>query len=363
MNRTGFIGALATLAAIAAACTGVQVDRTSASLVRFIPQADWSAASQAASVQRPDTFDVAASRTLRSLHGYWDGVCVAGSEADTLSVEPGEWETVFFSSSPRNFYRIDHAQDFMENPDVSMRAITAHLPLQSRQVFQEQFATFEPVLVSYYDTLYPAAPLYLCAQRPTFNLAASEESVQMLTIQPKELHQSASFRIRIVPEDDTVLPTRVVGCITGIPASVELMSGYIGIADLGQTALEFTQVDAQTWEGQVDLLGILAPKNEEMVVGPGILRVLLEFGRNGRRRLRALNLKPYLDATPLIIYTHVEGFYEAAGHHVLFDIQDPIYLTASNTEDSGEEPISSWKDPEDSDVRDILDGYDDDELL
>lgn len=350
------------LAATAAACTGVQVDHTSATLVRFIPQADWSATSQAASAYQTDTFDVVASRTLRTLHGYWDGVCVAGTQADTLSVEPGEWETVFFSSYPRNFYRIDHTADFIENPDVSMRAITAHLPRQNRKAFLESFATFEPVLVSYYDTLYPAAPLYLSAMRPVFNLASSEESVQVLTFQPRELHQSASFRIRIVPEDDTVLPTRVVGCVTGIPASVELMNGYIGITELGQTALEFTQADSQTWEGKVDLLGILAPKDEEMVVGPGILRVLLEFGKNGRRLLRVLNLKPYLDATPLITYTHVEGYYEVANHNALYDIQDPIHLTGSNTENAGEDPISPWKDPEDDDVRDILDGYDDDEL-
>ena len=353
MNRNVYI--LAVVALLAYACTGVKVEEDPTGTVKVTCTADWSQVSATPSY----VFDFAAARTLKSVHYYEDGIYTNQGDEDQFQMEPGEYETLFLSCTPQDAYRIENKDSFLQSELESLRVLSASISMMTPEEFAAQFGDFSPLIVRRYDTLPrpQAAPLYLASVRASIQ---ANGEVQNLTFQPQPIHQQVSFRITIIPSDETVAPTRVVANITGTPYRVQMLSGHVDTGHMGQTFVEFQHVEGNDWECSVQLLGIMSPEDPELITGPGIMHLRVEYGTivpNGVNR--DLNLKPYLDAQPLLRYTDEGDYYKSVATQARFVVSEPLYLTASDTEHGGEEPVSPWKDPEDGDVHDILDGYDD----
>lgn len=353
MNRNVYI--LAVVALLAYACTGVKVEEDPTGTVKVTCTADWSQVSATPSY----VFDFAAARTLKSVHYYEDGIYTNQGGEDSFQMEPGEYEAVFMCCTPQDAYTVENKETFIQESQSSLSVLTARTPSMSHADFVLKFAECTPILVEYYDILYPVAPLYVGSVRKV--LQANGE-VQNLSFQPRPVFQKVTFRITITPGDETVTPTRVVANLTGTPLRVQMLSGNVDTAELGQTAFELTHVEGDVWEGTVQILGIKASEDAELAVGPGIMRLYVRYGTVvSAVTNKVLNLKPYLDAQPLLRYADDGEYYTSVTPEARFEIKDPLYLKPSGTEHAGEEPISPWKDPEDGDVHDILDGYDDDE--
>ena len=353
MSRKAYI--LALLAFIASACTGVKMEEKPASVVNVTCTADWTGTAQAPSY----TFDFAAARTLKTVHYYQDGVYTNRGEEDSFQMEPGEYEAVFMCSTPQDAYQIENKDDFLDHVESSLSILTARTPSMTHEEFVLTYAECTPILVEYYDILYPVAPLYIGVVRQQLK---ADGTVQNLTFKPRPISQKVTFRITITPGDETMTPTRVVANLTGTPLRVQMLSGNVDTAELGQTAFELTHVQGDVWEGTVQILGIKCSEDQELAVGPGIMRLYVRYGTVvSAVTNKVLNLKPYLDAQPLLRYADDGEYYKTVTSEALYVIEDPLYLKPSGTEHAGEEPISPWMDPEDGDVHDILDGYDDDE--
>ena len=353
MSKKAYILAAAVL--IASACTGVKMDQKPADTVDVTCTADWSQVGQAPSY----VFDFAAARTLKSVHYYEDGIYTNQGGEDSFQMEPGEYEAVFMCSTPMGAYTIENKDSFLEQVESSLAVLTASLPKMSKEEFAEQFKDFSPIIVSQFDSLPrpQAAPLYMASVRGEFK---ANGEVQNLTFQPQPIHQQVTFRITIIPADETVAPTRVVANITGTPFRVQMLSGHVDTGHLGQTFVEFQHVEGNDWEGTVQLLGIMSPVDPDLRTGPGILRLRVEYGTVVHGGInKVVNLKPYLDAQPLLRYTNEGDYYKSVTTQARYVISVPLELAAPDTEHGGEEPVSPWKDPEDGDVHDILDGYDD----
>jgi len=353
MNRKAYILALTIL--IASACTGVKVEETPASVVNVTCTADWSGTASVPSY----TFDFAAARTLKSVHYYQDGVYTNRGEEDSFQMEPGEYEALFMCSTPQDAYQVENKDTFLDESESSLGVLTARTPSMSHADFVLKFAECTPILVEYYDILHPVAPLYIGTVRQQLQ---ANGTVQNLSFKPRPVFQKVTFRITITPGDNTMEPTRVVANLTGTPLRVQMLSGNVDASELGQTAFELTHVEGDVWEGTVQILGIKVSEDAELAVGPGIMRLYVRYGTVVSAVInKVLNLKPYLDAQPLLRYADDGEYYSSVAPEARFVIEDPLYLKPSGTEHAGEEPISPWKDPEDGDVHDILDGYDDDE--
>ncbi len=346
---------LALVALIASACTGVKMEEKPASVVDVTCTADWSGTASVPSY----TFDFAAARTLKSVHYYQDGVYTNRGEEDSFQMEPGEYEALFMCSTPQDAYLVENKDAFLDQKESSLAVLSVRTPSLSRTDFALQYADCTPLLVEYYDIIGPVAPLYIGSVR---QLLQADGTVHNLTFKPRPISQKVTFRITITPGDNTMMPTRVVANITGTPLRVQMLSGNVDATELGQTAFELTHVEGDVWEGTVQILGIKVSEDAELSVGPGIMRLYVRYGTVVSAVInKVLNLKPYLDAQPLLRYADDGEFYSSVTPEARFVIDEPLYLNPSGTEHAGEEPISPWKDPEDGDVHDILDGYDDDE--
>lgn len=353
MNRKAHI--LALVALIASACTGVKMEENPTADVPVTCTADWSGVSSVPSY----IFDIAAARTLKTVHYYQDGVYTARGEEDSFQMEPGEYEALFMCSVPMDAYRIENKDAFLSDKEESLSSLSMRIPTLTREQFLEQFPGVSPLIIPAYDTLPlpQAPPLYLTSIR---GQVTSSTEPQNFTFKPRPIHQEVTFRITITPGDETVTPTRVVANITGTPFRVQMLSGHVDTGLMGQTCMEFTNVGGNQWEATANMLGIKTPQDPELQTGPGIMHLLVEYGTVVPRSVnRYLNLKPYLDAQPLLRYADEGDYYMSVTTKASYVIEEPLMLKPSDTEHGGEEPVSPWKDPEDGDVHDILDGYDD----
>lgn len=339
-------------AVLTLSCTAVKMDEPAPATVNVTCTASWDGA---ASVP---AFDFAASRTMKAVHYYQEGLNTSQGGEDVIQMEPGEYEAVFFASSPQDAYILENKTTFLEEQDATLRVITARLPHLTLAEFSEEFPGFEPLLVSHCDTIAPSPDIWYATVREQ---VSSSKETQRISFKPALLNKQLSFTITINWESEISKPNRVVANITGTPFRVQVMSAYLETERTGQTTFEFTNTSGSRWEGKVSVLGIKPPVEEDDKVGPGVLRIIVDYGPDHQKLMKVLNLKPYLDATPVLKYADLSGYYVGILSSANFVIDVPLDITDPDTLHGDDDPIGGWRDPEDGDTRDILDGYDDDE--
>lgn len=338
----------------AAACTRVKTEeyRATPLQAKAVCSVDWSGVSGPSSTP----FTVAATRTMKAEHHFWEDVMpVSTGHPDTLSMGPGEYQTIFFVSGDMKAYKVENIDSFEENTEQSLREVTARLRSMPKDTLAKYFGGFEPMLVSYFDTIPPAPDLYQASARA--NLVAGETTT--IGFKPVQLVQNLTFRIRIQVEGELEIH-RVVGCVTGLPDRVELLSGYYGVERMGQALFDMTKQSDGWWQGSLKTLGVKASSDATLKVGPGIFKVCAEVGPKHRRIATPINIISYLEKQPSLIFTDVEGFYKGEAHSATYQIEETMTLKGSDTELSDDPAVIIWIEHGDGETGDIIDGDDTD---
>ena len=199
MRNWGFIWCACVLALCA--CTKVQVMKTpEPPVARFVCQTDWSAIEEddKLAVDVPRQVSFAAARTVRADHMLVSGIYTnAIPDPDTLSLEPGEYQTLLYTSQPRNAYTYVNAQEFSQDNSMSLRGIRAQLASMSKDWVEARYPGFYAMLhLGGMAQVFQAAPLYTAQRR--LNLVDGD---QTLVFTPRQLVQSVHFKIHIKAGD------------------------------------------------------------------------------------------------------------------------------------------------------------------
>jgi len=326
---------------------------------------DWGAIAEddvLATGEMPAVVTFAATRTVKADHYLANGIyTTAISDPDTLCFEPGEYETLLYTCVPRDAYDWENMDSFKEDNASSLRGIRAVIPSISKEWYDYTWpGYYTPLYVGGFAPVRPAAPLYRAEMRQRF-----ANGDQTLVYSPTQLAMNVSFRIH-VKADEKMKPNRVVASVSGVPFKAELLTGYVQVDTLGQTFFEMYKIsesaEEEVYEGTLALLGIYPPTDDDVKVGPGILRVCIDAGVKRRLSINVVNLKSQLESLdPMIIEaTDIEGFFKKGKRSVaLIDLESVIVLESSDT--GGEDPLNDWTDPDDGATKDLTDGDNEDE--
>ena len=362
MSKRFLISALIAVVSIQACRTKVElVESLLPPEAKIVCSTDWSAIlpdDELADLSNmPSKFTFAATRTLKASHFLGLGIYTdAIAEPDTISLEPGKYQTLLYTSEPRNAYNFSNVEEFTNNRTVSLREIKAEAISVDKDWINRKYPGFYgPLFAGGFAAVLPAAPLY--ATQARLDLVDGE---QTLTFRPEQFAQKIRFKVHI-KYGEKLEPGKVIANVTGVPFRLELLTGDVQVDTLGQTFFPMTKtgqngVDEVTYEGVVSVLGIVPPTSEEVKTGPGMLKVCIEAGPMKRKALQIVNLKSHLEELePMLLErTNSEGFYHRSSRMGAFiDIETVILLESS--ESGGENPIWDWENHDD-DVTPISDG-------
>lgn len=347
------------------ACTKVSVVKTpEPPVARIICETDWSALEEddpmVTDVPRQVSF--AAARTVHADHMLVSGIYTnAIPDPDTLCLEPGEYQTLLYTSQPRNAYTYVNAEEFAQDNSISLRGIKAQVVPMKKDWTDAYYSGFRS-LISFdgMPIVHQAAPLYTAQQR--FELV---DGNQVLVFTPRQLAQKLHFKLRI-KADEKVRPSKVVANLTGVPFLAELLSGYVQTDTLAQTIFPMTKTgedgNGAIYEGDVSVLGLYPPSDTAAVTGPGLLVIGIEAGLMKRKNRLIFNLKEYLEQMDPVLTeaTEIENFYKK-GKRTSATIEITKVIVLEATDFTGDGPIDDWDDPDDGDTKDISDGNDEEE--
>lgn len=338
---------------MAASCTTkVRLEDARDHFARFTCTLDNSAVTMADTELMPKWFTMACTRIMKEEHYFWEDVYYTAPK-DTIVLEPGEYESLMFVSETPNAYYVENLSPFLEDNATSLRSLNARLARMTDAQLNKNYKGYTPLLASYLETVPPAPAIYRARQR----YKLQEGAVESVTFQSQQLVQEVTFRVTIQTTPD-LTPNRVVGCVTGVPFRVELLSGWLDVQQTGQTLFDFRHVSGDVWEGKLTVLGIRQSDDATLSVGNGLLLVCVDAGIKHRKVIRVCNLYKYLEETPLLKYSDQEGFFIGGEKSASYTLEDPLILSTNESEHQGDEPISEWIIPTDGNTVPLVDGDD-----
>ena len=337
---------------LAACSTRVQVEAPREHIARFV--------CRLSPALEQTEINVASARILKEEHSFWEGIRY-GAAPDTLSVTPGEYQLLMFSTPDPDAYFIENLDYFLDaDAKFSLRGLSLHLSEWDQTGENEAFEDFGTLYATYMEKTPEAPEVFVAAVKQEM----TEGDTRTLNFTPQQLSQKVTFRVTIDADED-VTPHRVVGCVTGVPTRIEILSGWLNMEQPGQTLFELQKkqdlsAKQTVWEGSLNVLGIRTPDDARASIGSGLLLICAEVGIKNRKVIRLCNLYNYLTKDPLLTYSDQDNFFVGGEKSATYTIESPFVLQGSDTEHSGADPVDEWMNPENGETEPIIDGDDED---
>lgn len=297
-------------------------------------------------VDAPDMYVVAMSRIVNELHyvetlghdgnlyedGSYDQVDngteeEAGTvpERSIFTVNDGDYYMISFGSNGN--YEISDIEAFRDN-SVGMKNLYAVLPALDDAGVSELYDDFSADFNPSYPVISSANPLFLSIRKVSLNTGQVPVEV---VFAPEELTVNMRFKVRINVEDGVDV-RRVLAEISGIPSSVQLMSGIVDNKDLCKVAIKLSLTGKSgnqlIFEGSARTLGIFTSDNTASISGPGILRLYISAssasGEKNKSLYAGFNLKTLVEEASVMLETENSSGYRAVKDNVLFEMPDLI---------------------------------------
>ena len=304
----------------------VSEDLPTETFVRY--QLDW-----AGQTDVPSEMTVAMGRIINTVHfscildslgtmtaAYQDNI-MAKSDTLTGQLMPnGEYYMISFNDQPKAFTLAGY-QDFLENKGSSMRDIS----IQAIEYNDKEISKLIGSRTDFNPNqkhIRQMNPIWLDVQKVHIH----PEIDTIVTIQPRPLTQDITFRI-CIETDPGVEITKVIGEMSGVPESVQLLSGHISDTLTCRVPFEMKNIGmsgaSAVYEGNTCLLGLFPSKDVTFVTGPGILEVSItaNVGEQERTFHAGINLqKSITEAVTVEKADENERLYRIARTEAEFDV-------------------------------------------
>ena len=352
MKKLAYI-LLISLAAALCACTQVPVGEQDLPGSGFVCNLDWSEIEGGRPKTLSPWLSMVSTRVAHAQHFYWEDIYYTPGNQDTVRTWSGEYQSAIILSDTPEAWTVDNLNDYLNDRYQSLRDVYARLLPPTEEELARDFPGFHRILSKDLDTI-PQAPSYWTAAA-RYNL--EEGRIIPITFKPQPVTQKVKFRVRVQADAD-VIPTRLVACVGGVRARVELLSGYLDTEKTAQLLFDLEKTEeGNFWEAEVSLLGIVPSTDASLNTGRGLLTLCAEIGPLQRHFVRVCNLKGYLDADPLLTATQNENLYIGGEKSTVIEILTPFIIHSTDAPyPEGEDPIHEWMEPEDGQTVDLIDG-------
>lgn len=337
------------------ACTEVPIEDSSAPVTGFVCSVNWSEVEGGKPAGVMPWLSMISSRVANAQHFFWEDIYYTDERRDTVVSYSGEYQSAVFLSTEQKAWWVENLPLFLNDRYESLRDVYARLHRHTDEALAADFPGFERILSHDLDTV-PQAPQIWCAP---LRYTLEYGQVLPLEFKPKPLTQEVTFKVKVQAEEN-VEPFRLVGCISGVPTKVELLSGQLNTERTGQTLFDMypSEEEEGVWVATVRVLGILTQEDGSLATGNGLLTLCAEIGPLHRHFIRTCNLSSYLVDDPLLIPTQTENLYTGGARKATIEINSPFII---RNEDAlypeHQEPMDEWKVPENSDTVPIIDGH------
>lgn len=349
--------AAALVLAMAMACSGVEYtvseDMPTETFVRY--RMDWKGQTGV-----PQEMTVAMSRILHTVHYsclldslgtmtavYKDSTMTPSDTLTGLMMPNGEYYMVSFNDSPGSF-TLDGYETFLADKGASMREINIRAIGYSDSEITDLLGSrtdFNPTQ----KHVRQMVPVWFDVQKANIH----PEADTVITVSPRPLTQDMTFRISIETEPGVEI-TKVIGEISGVPETVQLMTGHISDSLTCRVPFEMVKAGsadaADFYEGTVCLLGLFPSRDATFVTGPGILEVSVtaKVGDNERTFHAGINLqKSIAEAVTVQKADDNERLYRIAVTEATFDIESRLKIKEGQVIlDGNGQGVEVWFDKE-----------------
>lgn len=336
------------------ACTEVPIEDSSAPVTGFVCSVNWSEVEGGQPADVLPWLSMISSRVANAQHFFWEDIYYTDERRDTVVSYSGEYQSAVFLSTNQEAWWVENLSLFLEDRYESLRDVFARLHRSTDEALAKDFPGFDRILSHDLDTV-PQAPQIWCAP---LRYILEYGQVMPLEFKPKPLTQEVTFKVKVQAQEE-VQPYRLVGCISGVPTRVELLSGQLNTERTGQTLFDLypSEEEEGVWVATVNVLGILPHEDGSQATGNGLLTLCAEIGPLHRHFIRTCNLRTYLVKDPLLVATQTENLYIGGSRKATIEINSPFII---RNEDAlypdHQEPMDEWKVPEDSETVPIIDG-------
>jgi len=321
-------------------CTNVDLDGSAEvygtkSLVTVTT--DWSGTALA-DYLIPDSLLVVMQHTQDLTHSWamCDNTGIHAS--DSIILSNGEWIVVGMDTDVENV-TFTGLIEFATDSLASVKNITGAIDtLTSAEVISMRGILDPNPGMPYYKDVIGL----VCGYQKTSVNGAKENDVKMVM---EDMSSPVLFNLKV--KIDGVQVESILGEVSGVPGAVNVMSREAVAARTGKNMFLVvpTAADSSMWSGVACVVGIVAPQDEEVIVGDGILCVRVTVKSEGHRMLfiASLNLKTLLDQQPLLTATDRYNVFRcgAAGEYT-FDIPTTLHLTPDGVAPGDDGTGVSW---------------------
>ena len=272
----------------------------------------------------PEQVTVLMSRKVNNLNYNWtldpSGLVVKDDQTSVASqiIPNGDYYLIAFNKYS-DFYSITDYSDF-EDGSVRMKDLYAKVPSMTA----EDYGLGEELLdLNQYSGYIAHADESL----PHFveRSLLLPYSAGVVTLALEDLTREYTFILSVEAERSVTI-RKIIAVLSGIPAQVQLMSGFVSRNETSKVAFEFKQKERKhgaqgmvgyEYEGKVRSFGLFSSRDTDMTTGPGIMQIFLTTSVDGdtdeveRTFYAGINMKGTIDETVMMIPSEDKSGYRA----------------------------------------------------
>lgn len=181
-------------------------------------------------------------------------------------------------------------ESFGESVEFRMREVYLNIPkVPEDDLMKEEYIDFNPI----YPYLRPIGSLYYVRPSGDTHTLVTTTGSNVITLEPVKLTRNIKFSVNLNTEPGVVI-TKCIGTISGVPGSVQLLTGNVSNRNTAKVSFDMENVSGTRYEGSANVLGLFPSEDPALIVGPGILTVIVhanvEDQENSPRRIFYANL-------------------------------------------------------------------------
>ena len=272
-------------------------------------------------------------------------------------IDNGEYYIMAIAHGSADYrYSFNGLDGFENSPQMRMTEISATIPnLTKEEITEGNLLDFNPTC----PFIHKADPLYFSVEKPEIRLyPESGLTYQTIVLRPGKKTIELTFKISLSYSDDIEIES-LTGVISGVPRTIQMMSGIISLEDkksTGKVAMEMveTETGSHQFVGHVSALGLFPADDANFISGPGIFQVFVKASvMDGEKKVSRL-LHAGLNIQSLIKDAHImlqvdedeKSGYRCAKNEAEINIPAKLAITRDLILSTSGEGLVEWKDNE-----------------
>ena len=272
-------------------------------------------------------------------------------------IDNGEYYIMAIAHGSADYrYSFNGLDGFENSPQMRMTEISATIPnLTKEEITEGNLLDFNPTC----PFIHKADPLYFSVEKPEIRLyPESGLTYQTIVLRPGKKTIELTFKIALSYSDDIEIES-LTGVISGVPRTIQMMSGIISLEDkksTGKAAMEMveTETGSHQFVGHVSALGLFPADDANFISGPGIFQVFVKASvMDGEKKVSRL-LHAGLNIQSLIKDAHImlqvdedeKSGYRCAKNEAEINIPAKLAITRDLILSTSGEGLVEWKDNE-----------------